>query len=145
MKRLLRSHSDFGTMTLRNQLTSLVIYEAITTTKAKARTLESYANHFFNKVSSQDLNAKKLAHETFLDKNAVKKTFEDLLGRYGKTDTTYVRTFNMAPRHGDAAAMAMVSLIKPLVVKEEKAKVSKTVADKIAAEEKPTTAKKETK
>lgn len=133
MKRTLRAQSDFRQTTLRNQLTSLVLFESITTTRAKAKQLIPFVNHFFNRVRGSDLNAKRLAAATLFDSNAVAKTFEEILPRYSDKETTFVRHFRVLPRKGDSAEMLMVSLIKPLQAKKE--------ASLIKTEEKTTTKK----
>lgn len=120
MIRTLRSQSDYKKTLLRNQLTSLILFEAVTTTKAKGKDLISFANHFFSKVKKGDLQAMKLAHQTLFDKNAIKKTFDEILPRYDEKATTYVRAFRVMPRRGDSAEQMMVALIKPLVVEEPK-------------------------
>ena len=130
MKRVLRSKADFKSTTLRNQLTSLVIYETLTTTRAKAKELEAYANHFFNKTRYADLPAKKLAHQTLLTSVAVKKVFEEIAPRYRNNETTFIRSLKVSPRSGDAAAMTMLSLIKPLVVDTKLIESSKADAVK---------------
>mgnify|MGYP000436250740 CR=1 FL=1 len=135
MKRVLRSRDDYKTTLLRNQLTSLVLYEAVTTTQAKAKALVPYVNHFFNRIKTADLTAKRLAHESFFDKNAVKKVFEEILPRYQSTDTTYVRMLKATPRSGDAAPMALVALLKTLKV-EPKAKSAATVTTRKKTDEK---------
>lgn len=121
MKRTLRAQSDFHTTLLRNQLTSLVLFESVTTTKAKAKQLVPFADHFFNRVRSGDVNAKRLANQTLLDANTAVKVFEEILPRYRPDETTFVRHFRVIPRHGDSAEMMMVTLIKPLQVKPTKA------------------------
>src|SRR3989344_7967693 len=103
MQRVLRSQSDFSNTTLRNQLTSLILYEAITTSRLNGKELVSFADRFFHKVKQADLTAHKFAHSVLLDKNAVKKVFEDILPRYEVTSTNYVRAINAAPRRGDNA------------------------------------------
>lgn len=120
MIRTLRSQSDYKKTLLRNQLTSLILFEAVTTTKAKGKDLISFANHFFSKVKKGDLQAMKLAHQTLFDKNAIKKTFDEILPRYDEKATTYVRAFRVMPRRGDSAEQMMVAFIKPLVVEEPK-------------------------
>lgn len=119
MKRTIRAQADYSSVLLRNQLSSLVLYESITTTKAKASQLLPFANHFFNRVRSADLTAKKLAHQTLLDKNAIKKVFEDVLPRYQAAETTFIRTYRVLPRRGDSAEMVRLSLTAPLKAKTE--------------------------
>lgn len=129
MKRTLRAQADFLPTILRNQLTSLVLFESISTTAAKGKKLIPYANHFFNRVKSADLIAKKIVHQTLLDKNAIKKVFEEVLPRYEPNETTYVKLLRAMPRHGDSAAMVRLSLIKTLNVEESKVSKAKPVDD----------------
>lgn len=124
MKRNLRSQADYKVSMLRNQLTSLVLFESITTTKRKSQNLIPFANHFFNRVKVADLNAKKLAAKTMFDHNAIKKIFEEILPRYDQKDTTFVRHYRVMPRRGDSAQMVMINLIKPLEIKKEDKKVN---------------------
>lgn len=120
MQRVLRSQADFRSTLLRNQLTSLVLFEAITTTRAKAKLLLPFANRFFNRVKAADMNAKRLAHQTLLDANAVKKVFEEILPRYTAGDSTFTKEYKVMPRRGDNAEQVMVSLAKTLTVSEPK-------------------------
>lgn len=130
MKWVLRSQSDYRDTTLRNQLTSLVLYESIITTTPKAKRLTAFTNIFFNKVKAGDLNALKFAHRILLDKNAVKKTFEDILPRYESSATTFVRCLNTAPRRGDNAPQAAVMLLNSAVLATPKPKEKAAVKSK---------------
>jgi len=132
MKRLLRSKSDFRQTILANQLTSLVLFESILTTSPKAKALSAFADHFFHRVRNADLNAYKLAHQLLLDKNAVKKVFEDVLKRYKENETNFVRVIRSTPRRGDNADQSLVILIRPLKIEEPK-KEAKTPAVKAPA------------
>lgn len=114
MHRVIRAHSDFRQTELRNQLTSLVLYESVTTTAAKARNLVPFSNHFFNRIKTADLTAKRLAHATLFDKKAVAKVFEEVLPRYQTEATTFVRSLKVTPRRGDSAPQMLVALLKPL-------------------------------
>lgn len=122
MQRLLRSRADYRKTILRNLLTSLVLYESIITKSSYAKRLESYANHFFNKASKADLVAKKLAHQVMFDKNAIVKTFEDILPRYGKDEKTFVKVLGYSARAGDSAPQSMVTFVNGPKIKEVVAK-----------------------
>lgn len=135
MKRTIRAKADFKNTLMRNQLTSLVLFESITTTKAKAKAVLPFINSFFNKVRVADLTAKRLAHQTLFDKNAVKKTFEEILPRYKKEETTFVRPLRIMPRKGDAAEMVMISLIRPLEVNAEKVTATKAKTAKVVTKD----------
>lgn len=136
MWRLLRSHSDFQETTLRNQLTSLILHEVITTTTPNSKRLVSFADRFLHSVRKMDLNSSKLAHKTLLDKNAVKKLFEDVLPRYDETSTNYVRSIKNTPRRGDNAPRSTVMLIKEPVIDKIKAPVVKSAAKTVKKETK---------
>ena len=112
MQRVLRAQSDFSNTTLRNQLTSLVLYEAITTSRLNGKLLVSFADRFFNTIKTKDLSAYKTAHSTLLNKNAIKKVFEDILPRYESEATNYVKSLNSTPRRGDNAKQLAVMLIR---------------------------------
>ncbi|MEX1052091.1 MAG: bL17 family ribosomal protein [Patescibacteria group bacterium] len=130
MKRTLRAQSDFKTTLLRNQLTSLVLFESVTTTKAKAKQLIPFAERFFSRVQVADMNAKRLANQTLFDANAALKVFEEILPRYNQAETTFLRSFRVIPRHGDSAEMMMVTFTKPLQVKTPKVEKTEKVAPK---------------
>lgn len=110
MRRLWRAQTDFQQTTERNLLTSLVLYESLTTTKPRAKLLVAKANSFMNKVRSGDLSAKRLAGKELLDKKAAEKVFEEILPRYGGKETTFCRSVQAPPRRGDNAPMTMVCL-----------------------------------
>jgi len=131
MLRNLRAQSDFKSTILRNQLTSLVLYEVIQTTQANGRALETYANRFFNNVKTADLNSKKLAHAILFDKNAIKKVFEEILPRFKSDETTFVKLVKATPRKGDSASMAFVSLLKTIVDSPVKEAVLTEKKDKV--------------
>lgn len=133
MQRLLRSKADYSKTLLRNQLTSLVLYEAVTTTDRQAKNLLSYANRFFNRVKAADLNAKKLAHRTLFSELAIKKVFEEILPRYEEKTTNYLTTYIVSPRRGDHAAQRLVTLLKTITVEKEIRKPKKETAPKTKA------------
>ncbi len=133
MQRVLRARTDFAKTTLRNQLTSLVLYEAIITGRLDGKQLVSYADRFFNKVKAADLTARKYAHSILLDKNAIRKVFEEILPRYESSATNYVRSLIATPRRGDNAKQLAVMLIK------EVATATKNTSSKLADKSKTTT------
>jgi len=120
MQRLLRARTDFQRTHERNLLTSLLLYENLTTTKTSAKLLVSRANQFMNRVKSADLSAKRFAAQELLDRAASRKVFEEILPRYQENETTYCRLVPAAPRRGDNAPQAMVVLTKTLANKNDK-------------------------
>ena len=146
MWRVLRAQSDFSNTTLRNQLTSLVLYEAITTGRLNGKSLVSFADRFFHRVKANDLLARKYAHSVLLDKNAVKKVFEDILPRYELSATNYVRSLSAAPRRGDNAKQLAVMLIKEASIEPSSKKATADVkTSEVRSTDKPVKAAKATK
>lgn len=119
MLRLLRAKEDYQRTILRNQLTSLVLYENLTTTTAKAKRLVPFANRFLHRVKLGDPLAKRLSHETLLDKNATKKIFEELLPRFKSGETNFIRITSIMPRKGDNAKQSLVTFTHGIVSKEK--------------------------
>lgn len=149
MIRNIRTQSDYKKTLVRNQLTSLVLYESITTTNRKAKALVSFANRFFYRTKVKDLSSIRYAQAILFDPNALKKVFEEIAPRYPSDATTFVRSYKTSPRKGDSAEQVIVSLLKPLQVEPDKAetekagseKIDKVAADKTAADLAQKTAK----
>ena len=110
--------------TLRNMLTSLILFEAISTTEAKARALKSIAERLLTRTASGSLSARRYAKSILFDDNAVSKIFEDINQRRGGRTSGFVRLTKLPNRPGDGSAMIRVELIlTPLEkVLEEKTK-----------------------
>lgn len=135
MRRLLRAKADYRRTLLRNQLTSLILYEQVKTTYAKAKSLVAFANKFFNRVKAADLNANRFAHSVLLDKGAVKKVFEQIV--LSPNSNTFVSLHRIANRFGDSASMGLVRLITPTegkLVQPKHAEKTKEQSSKVKAD-----------
>lgn len=97
--------------TLRNLATSLVLYEKIVTTEAKAKAVIPMVERVLTFARKNTLVARRYAKEVLFDANAVRKLFEDYPSRWGTRTSGFVRITKMAPRKGDAAAMASLEII----------------------------------
>lgn len=113
---------------MRNLATSLILYEEIKTTKAKAKALKPIVEHLIIRAKDNSLETRRRLLGYFFDKNATKKMLEVLIPRYKKVNSGFVRIYKIGPRLGDAAEMVLVKLDpgkieKPsLAIKEEDAK-----------------------
>lgn len=113
---------EYRERTMRNLLTSFVLYESLTTTKAKAKALRPAAERLIRRSQSGSLADRRYAKSILFDDNAVKKLFEDLSTRWDGRTSGLVRLTNLPPRMGDGSAMARLELVvKPLdqVISEE--------------------------
>ena len=115
--RALSRKTAYRKSTLRNLATSLILFERITTTTAKAKELKPIVEHLINSSRPGDLNGRRKLLKYLFDENAVKKTIDVLLPRYAKVPTGFIKTYKIGPRLGDAAEMTIVELQK---AKEEK-------------------------
>jgi large subunit ribosomal protein L17 len=114
--------------TLRNLLTSLVLYEKVRTTEAKAKTLKPIAERLISTALKGSLDARRSIKAIVFDSNAVSKIFEDLPARQGDRNSGFVRLTKLPPRPGDAAPMALLELImvplEDIIQKESKTKIA---------------------
>ena len=127
--------------TLRNLATSLVLYEKVQTTEAKAKTVIPMVERLISTALAGDIPARRAALAVLFDPNAVRKLFEDLPLRQGGRTSGFVRITKLAARNGDAAPMAQLELLftplEEVLAKQTQTKLS--VRKKpAAAEEKET-------
>jgi large subunit ribosomal protein L17 len=133
VKRKLGRKTAHRDRTVRNIVTSLMLYEKVRTTQAKAKTALPMAERILSSARSGSLAARRRAKALLFDDNAVAKLFEDFSQRWGTRTSGFVRLTKLAPRPGDNSAMAQLELL--LTPLEEV----------IAAETKATTAVRKTK
>lgn len=121
---------------LRNLATSLVLYEEIKTTSAKAREVKPLVERIISKAkkdkSKNFLTARRLGLKTFFDEKATRKLFEIIVPRFSKMESGFIGIYKLGRRKGDNADMVLMKLapgepveIKPQVgvdVKEKKEK-----------------------
>ena len=97
--------------TLRNLATSLVLYEKVRTTEAKAKAALPMIERLLSTARHNTLSARRDAKALLFDQNAVQKLFEDFPQRWGTRTSGYVRLTKLAPRPGDGSAMAQLELL----------------------------------
>jgi large subunit ribosomal protein L17 len=126
---------------LRNLSTSLVLYERITTTTAKAKETKSVVERLINRSKTGDLAARRRLLAYLFDEKATKKVLEVLVPRYKNKKSGFVRIYKLSTRLGDGAEESILELDKAPkeVVVEEKS--DDNVKEKNG--KKPITAKKD--
>jgi large subunit ribosomal protein L17 len=141
------SHRD---AMFRNQVTSLLDYEMIETTDAKAKVLRRVADRMITLGKRGTLHARRRALAVIRDRDVAAKVFDVLAPRYAKRPGGYTRVLKVRQRVGDAAPMSIVELVDRQVgappakaAKPEKAaKPAKPKAEKAPKAEKPKAEKK---
>lgn len=103
---------------LRNLATSLILYERITTTTAKAKEVKAIVEHLIQSSRKNDLNVHRHLLSYLFDKNAVKKVIEDILPRYKDIKSGLIRSYKQNPRKGDGAELTILELQKGKILLE---------------------------
>jgi len=124
----------------RNMVTSLIKYEQIRTTDAKAKELRRWGDKLVTLAKRGDLHARRQALAIVRERDVVKKLFDEAPDRFGKVSGGYTRVVKLGRRPGDAAAMSLVAFVIPDDAKPKKAR-KKTTQPAVAP--KPETVKTE--
>jgi|SRR3989344_3110206 len=96
---------------LANLAESLVLYEKIRTTKAKAKALRPYVERLITKAKTQTLAARRDLMKVLYTQNAVKKMMEVLGPKYKTRPGGYTRMVMLKNRKGDGAEEVIVELV----------------------------------
>lgn len=99
-------------MLVKNLATSLIFYDKIDTTVAKAKILRGYLEKLVTLARVDTLAARRLALARLTHKNAVKKLFEVLGPKYKARPGGYLRIQRKGKRVGDAAEVATISFVE---------------------------------
>ncbi len=96
---------------LRNLASSLILYEKVKTTKAKAQAVKPLVEKMITSAKAGDLAARRGLIKVLLQKNAVKKSMEVLGEKYKSRPGGYTRTTKLGVRRGDGAEMVQIELV----------------------------------
>ncbi|MEA3509516.1 MAG: 50S ribosomal protein L17 [candidate division NC10 bacterium] len=110
---------------LRNLTTSLLLYEKIITTVAKAKELRKIAERMITLAKRNDLHARRQAADVIQNERVLKKLFETIGERYRGRNGGYTRITKLEYRVGDGAPLAAVELVGAEVSPEVAAKRGK--------------------
>ena len=123
---------------LANLATQLIIHESITTTEARARRLRPYVEKLITKGKRGDLHARRTVMKKVTDKYAVYRLFDEIAPQMAERDGGYTRIIKTAPRRGDNAPMAQISLVLEPVAKkavvDDAVRTAKRAAEQAVAE-----------
>jgi len=117
-------------MMMRNLVTSLVLYEKIITTAAKAKELRSVAEKMVTLAKREDLHARRQASEVLTDDKALKKLFETIGARYRERNGGYTRITKLDYRMGDGAPLAAIEFLGAEPAEPPKGKSKARVSEK---------------
>ncbi len=98
-------------MMLRNLASSILIYEKVKTTEAKAKAVRPLVEKLITASKAGDLNARRKLIDVLPQKMAVKKAMDVLGKRYKERPGGYTRIVKLGLRQGDGAQVAQIELI----------------------------------
>ena len=118
----------------RSLTTSLILYETITTTYAKAKEIIPIIERLISKAKEENLHARRQIRSLLLTEKAAKKLMQEIAPLLKTKKSGYIKIVRLTNRLGDNAPMAALSLdlpIKPAtknIDSEEKKNTSKLAA-----------------
>ncbi|MCD6168951.1 MAG: 50S ribosomal protein L17 [Candidatus Latescibacteria bacterium 4484_181] len=96
---------------LRNLVTSLIEYEAVKTTDAKAKEMRALAEKMITLAKRGDLHARRQVLEVLRGKKATAKLFDTIAPRFAEREGGYTRIIKIGQRKGDGAPISLIELI----------------------------------
>jgi len=98
-------------MMLRNLAASIVMYEKVKTTEAKAKAVKPLVEKIITTAKENNLTSRRRLIAILPQKLAVKKAMEVLGKRYENKKGGYTRIVKMVARQGDGAKMVQIELV----------------------------------
>ncbi len=96
---------------LANLAESLIIYEKLVTTTAKAKAVRSLVEELVTKSKTNDLTARRSLMTVLYTKNCIDKLLQDLGPRYATRPGGYTRIVKLGNRVGDGAEEAVIEFV----------------------------------
>ncbi|MFH1745138.1 MAG: 50S ribosomal protein L17 [bacterium] len=98
-------------MMLKNLASSVIIYEKVKTTEAKAKAVKSLVEKIITISKKGDLTSRRKLISILPQKMAIKKVIEVIASRYKDRNGGYVRIVKLNQRIGDGAKIAQIELV----------------------------------
>ncbi len=92
--------------------TSLVLFEKVKTTEAKAKAIKPLADKLITLAKKKTLVSKRELNALMLDKKAVKKLIEVYVPRFADRTSGYTRVVKLGVRKGDGATVAQIEYLQ---------------------------------
>ena len=96
---------------LRGMVTYLLEQGQIETTVTRAKEVRCLADKMITLGKTNTLHAKRQALSFITKEDVVKKVFDEIAPKYADRNGGYTRIIKTGPRRGDAAEMAIISLV----------------------------------
>lgn len=96
---------------LKNLAESLVLYEKIKTTQAKAKAVRPVVEKLITKAKKGDLAGRRQLIKALFTENVVRKLMDDIAPRYKDRNGGYTRITKLDNRLGDGAQEAIIEFV----------------------------------
>ncbi len=103
--------SDHRKAMHRAMVTYLLENGKIETTVTRAKEVRAMAEKMITTAKTNDLHSKRQVLAYVTKEDVVKKLFDDIAPKYADRNGGYTRIVKIGPRRGDAAEMAIISLV----------------------------------
>jgi large subunit ribosomal protein L17 len=90
---------------------SLLKYERVRTTLAKAREARRVTERLITRARTDTVHNRRIAGRTIRDERVLAKLFKDIAPRYARRPGGYTRILKLGKRFGDASEMAILELV----------------------------------
>lgn len=104
---------------IRNLAESLILYETVNTTLAKAKEVRPFVEKLITASKAKTLTARRRLHRTLHVESAVNKMLEEIGPRYKDRAGGYTRIIKLGRRLGDGAEIAQIQLVTDRVSEEK--------------------------
>jgi len=96
---------------LANLVSSLLFYEEIVTTRAKAKEAARFSEKMITRAKENSLHRRRTVLKSIRDKRVIEKLFTVLAPRYRDRNGGYTQVIRLGYRQGDNALMCKVKLV----------------------------------
>ncbi|MCI5911512.1 MAG: 50S ribosomal protein L17 [Oscillospiraceae bacterium] len=110
-KRKLGRTTDQKKAMMRAMVTYLLENGQIETTVTRAKEVRSAAEKIITIGKKSDLHSKRQVYAYVTKESVSKKLFDEIAPKYANQNGGYTRIVKIGPRRGDAAEMAIISLV----------------------------------
>ena len=117
---------------MRSMVTSLLKYERIETTKAKALEVRKMAEKLITRGKVDSVHNRRVAARYIYDEAVVNKLFKEIGPLFAERNGGYTRILKTGNRLGDAAEMVILELVEKTKKEEKAASKADKKADKKA-------------
>lgn len=112
MKKITLGRKTAGRRSLMANLAeSVILYEKVKTTQAKAKAVQSVVEKLVTKAKQNNLAARREIAKVLYTENAVKKLMEQLGPKYADRKGGFTRVTVVKNRIGDGAVEALIELV----------------------------------